>query len=326
MRSSTVSARRSPSRRADERCRAGTDNATVAAHARTRQIELLTWDGCPSTEEAHGLLDGRARILRRPGGDHDPSVETQAEAEELRFPGSPTIRIDGVDVDPAGAETRPSLSCRIYRRPNGTTSPVPSEYQIQAALKLSLPIGSPAPAFDLPGVDGRRHTLAEYSDREALVLVQSCNHCPYVQAWEGRLNAVARDYADRRVAVVAICSNDAVAFPEDAFPEMVTRAADNQFAFDYLHDEDQGLARALGATRTPEVFVFDRSRALVYHGAIDDSRDDEDAVTQPYLRRALDAVLDGAAPEIADTQPVGCSVKWRKTAVPASAVPRAVPA
>lgn len=281
-------------------------------HGRVRAIELLTWDGCPSTEEARQLLDGvlaffdvRAEITTR-------VVETQAEAEELRFPGSPTIRIDGVDVDPEGAEARPSLSCRIYRRPNGTASPLPSEYRIQAALKLSLPLGSPVPGFDLPGVDGRRHRLAEYSDRDALVLVQSCNHCPYVQAWEGRLNAVARDYADRGVAVVAICSNDAEAVPEDAFPEMVARAAEKQFAFDYLHDEDQRLARALGATRTPELFVFDHARTLVYHGVIDDSRDDEDAVTQPYLRNALDAVLGAAAPPTPETAPQGCFVKWRK--------------
>ena len=238
-------------------------------------------------------------------------VESQAEAEELAFPGSPTIRIDGVDVDLAGAASRPSLSCRIYRRPNGTTSPLPSEFQIQAALKLSLPIGSAAPSFDLPGVDGRQHTLADYAEQEALVLVQSCNHCPYVQAWEDRLNAVAREYADRGVAVVATCSNDAEAYPEDSFEEMVARSADKQFAFAYLHDEDQRLARALGATRTPEVFVFDRNGALAYHGTIDDSRDDPNAVTQPYLRDALDAVLEGRAPSTKETAPQGCFIKWR---------------
>ena len=280
-------------------------------HGRTRHIELLTWDGCPSTEEARQLLDGVLAFFDVPAEITTRTVETQAEAEKLRFPGSPTIRVDGVDVDPAGAEARPSLSCRIYRRPNGTTSPLPSEFLIQAALKLSLPLGSRVPDFDLSGVDGRRHNLAEYSDRDALVLVQSCNHCPYVQAWEGRLNAIARDYAERGVAVIAISSNDAVAVPEDAFPEMVARAAEKEFAFDYLHDEDQQLARALGATRTPEVFVFDHARTLVYHGAIDDSRDDENAVTQPYLRQALDAVLDHAAPPTTDTQPQGCFVKWR---------------
>lgn len=287
--------------------------------ARVRKIEFLTWEGCPSAAEARELLDGVLAYFEIPAEIETRQVETQAEAEQLRFPGSPTIRIDGVDVDPAGADARPSLSCRIYRRPNGTTSPLPSEYQIQAALKLSLPLGSPAPDFDLPGVDGTRHSLGDYADREALVLIQSCNHCPYVQAWEGRINAVTRDYADRGIAVVAICSNDADAFPEDSFPAMVERAREKQFAFDYLHDEEQRVVRALGATRTPEVFVFDRARTLVYHGTVDDSRDDENAVERPYLRDALDAVLAGRAPDVAETPPQGCFVKWRPKAAVAGA-------
>ena len=168
-----------------------------------------------------------------------------------------------------------------------------------------------APEFDLPGVDGRRHALDDYADAAVLVLIQSCNHCPYVQAWEGRMNGIARDYAGRGVRVVAICSNDASSHPGDSFPEMVARAEAQGFAFDYLHDEDQSLARTLGSERTPEVFVFDRERRLAYHGAIDDDRDG-DAITQHYLRDALDAVLAGGTPALTDTPPVGCSVKWRR--------------
>src|SRR5512142_575190 len=134
------------------------------ADTRVRKIEFLTWDGCPSAGEARELLDGVLAYFEIPAEIETRQVETQAEAEQLRFPGSPTIRVDGVDIDPAGAEARPSLSCRIYRRPNGTVSPLPSEYQIQAALKLSLPLGSPAPDFDLPGVDGTRHSLGDYAD------------------------------------------------------------------------------------------------------------------------------------------------------------------
>ncbi len=167
-----------------------------------------------------------------------------------------------------------------------------------------------APMFDLPGVDGRNHTLEEYADAPVLVLVQSCNHCPYVQAWEGRLKAIASDYAGRGVRVVAISSNDAEAYPEDSFEEMRRRAERERFTFDYLYDEDQAVAQALGSERTPEVFVYDSKRRLVYHGAIDDSRD-EAAVTQHYLRDALDAVLAGGAPLVAETAPVGCTVKWR---------------
>ena len=124
------------------------------AGARVRKIEFLTWEGCPSTAEARELVDGVLAYFEVPAEIEVRQVETQADAEELRFPGSPTIRIDGADVDPAGAEARPSLSCRVYRRPNGTTSPLPSEYQIQAALKLSLPLGRPPPSSTCPASTG----------------------------------------------------------------------------------------------------------------------------------------------------------------------------
>jgi peroxiredoxin len=167
-----------------------------------------------------------------------------------------------------------------------------------------------APAFDLPGVDGRNHTLDEYADATILVLVQSCNHCPYVLAWEGRIDALAREYADRGVRFVAVNSNDAEAYPADSFDAMVEHAREAGYSFDYLYDEGQEVARALGSERTPEAFVFDADRRLVYHGAVDDSREEEE-VTTPYLRDALDAALAGEAPAVADTAPVGCTVKWR---------------
>jgi peroxiredoxin len=167
-----------------------------------------------------------------------------------------------------------------------------------------------APAFDLPGVDGRNHTLEEYEDAPVLVIVQSCNHCPYVLAWEGRINSLAREYADRGVRIVAVSSNDAVAYPADSFEAMVEHARGAGYVFDYLYDESQDVARALGSERTPEAFVFDPDRRLVYHGAVDDNRD-EAGVTTHYLRDGIEAALAGETPEIADTAPVGCTVKWR---------------
>ncbi len=175
---------------------------------------------------------------------------------------------------------------------------------------MTLALGTEAPSFELPGVDGRTHSLADYADAEALALVQSCNHCPYVQAWEGRMKEVQRDYADRGFRLVAISSNDAERYPADSFEEMRARAERLGFNFDYLYDEDQSIARALGSERTPEVFLFDRDRRLVYHGAIDDSRDDR-GVTRHYLRDALDALLAGEEPPVADTPAPGCTVKWR---------------
>jgi peroxiredoxin len=175
---------------------------------------------------------------------------------------------------------------------------------------MTVGLGTEAPQFDLPGVDGQNHSRDTYRDAEALVLVQSCNHCPYVQAWEGRLSAIARDYAERGVRVVAINSNDAANYPEDSFEEMQKRSSAQGFAFDYLYDEPQAVARELAAQRTPEVFLFDRDRRLLYHGAIDDSRDEE-GVSQRYLRNALDAVLSGQEPAVSETPAVGCTVKWK---------------
>ena len=175
---------------------------------------------------------------------------------------------------------------------------------------MSTAIAQTAPPFALPGVDGSDHSLDDYRDASVLVLVQSCNHCPYAQAWEGRINAVQRDYADRGVRVVAISSNDVASHPEDSFEEMQRRSRAQGFTFDYLYDESQEVAHALGSERTPEVFVYDGDRRLAYHGAVDDNRD-ETAASAHYLRDALDSVLAGESPAVADTEPVGCTVKWR---------------
>jgi peroxiredoxin len=167
-----------------------------------------------------------------------------------------------------------------------------------------------APSFDLPGVDGRSHSLEEYADAPVLVLVQSCNHCPYVIAWEERINALQREFGDRGVRIVAVNSNDAEQYPTDSFEAMVEHAREAGYVFDYLYDESQEVARALGAERTPEAYVYDAERRLVYHGAVDDSRE-VDGVTEHYLRDAIEAALAGETPPVADTPPVGCSVKWK---------------
>ena len=173
---------------------------------------------------------------------------------------------------------------------------------------MTIALATEAPTFDLPGVDGRQHSLRDYVDRPALAVVWSCNHCPYVQAWEGRIIELQREFGDRGFGLVAINSNDADAYPEDSFEAMKARASQQGFNFDYLYDEDQSVLNAYGAERTPEVFLFDRDRRLVYHGAIDDSREEE-GVTQEYLRDAIEAVLAGEEPQVSDTALVGCTVK-----------------
>jgi peroxiredoxin len=125
------------------------------------------------------------------------------------------------------------------------------------------------------------------------------------------MKAIQRDYGDRGFRLVAISSNDATSHPADSFHEMKARAEAQGFNFDYLYDEDQSVARRYGPERTPEVFLFDADRRLVYHGAIDDNRD-EDAVGQHYLRDAIEALLEGREPPVRETPPVGCTVKWKQ--------------
>jgi peroxiredoxin len=173
---------------------------------------------------------------------------------------------------------------------------------------MTIALATEAPPFDLPGVDGRQHALDDYADKPALAVVWSCNHCPYVQAWEGRMIALQQEFGDRGFELVAISSNDADAYPEDSFEAMTARSEEQGFNFDYLYDEDQSVLNAYGAERTPEVFLFDPDRRLVYHGAIDDSREEE-GVTQEYLRDAIEAALAGDELAVSDTPPVGCTVK-----------------
>jgi peroxiredoxin len=175
---------------------------------------------------------------------------------------------------------------------------------------MTLALGTEAPQFELPGVDGREHSLDDYAKADLLVLIQSCNHCPYVQAWESRMVELQRELGGQGVRIVAVNSNDAGSHPEDSFDEMSARAEREGFNFDYLYDEPQAVARELGSERTPEVFVFDRDRRLRYHGAIDDSRD-ETAVSERYLRDALEALLAGREPPFTETPAVGCTVKWK---------------
>jgi len=176
----------------------------------------------------------------------------------------------------------------------------------------SLRIGETAPDFHgLLGTDGKRYSLSSFADVPVLVLIVSCNHCPYVQSYEDRMIAIQRDYKQRGTRLVAVNSNDDKDYPEDSYENMIKRAEEKGFNFAYIRDEDQSLARALSAVCTPEIFVFDKERRLVYHGRIDDSRDPA-KVTTHDLRNTLDAVTAGNNPSVAETRPLGCSVKWRR--------------
>jgi peroxiredoxin len=171
-----------------------------------------------------------------------------------------------------------------------------------------IAIGDTAPAFDLPDTEGERHTLGDGA--AATVVVFTCNHCPYALAWHDRILSVARDYADRGVRFLAINSNDADRYPADSYAAMQERVRDERWPLPYLHDESQDVARAFGAKMTPDVFVLDASGTLRYRGAPDSDYADP-SKDGAWLRGALDAVLEGADPNPSETEPVGCSVKWK---------------
>lgn len=175
-----------------------------------------------------------------------------------------------------------------------------------------LQIGDPVPEFSLPGVDGRTWAASDFADRKVLVVIFSCNHCPYVHAYEDRIIEVQRDYGARGVQVVAVCSNDAVSYPEDSFENMKKRALEKGYNFPYLHDESQAVARAFGAEKTPHLFVFDARRRLAYEGRIDDNHQDPAAVKRKYLREALDAILAGQPVREPATFAIGCTIKWKR--------------
>jgi peroxiredoxin len=169
-------------------------------------------------------------------------------------------------------------------------------------------IGARAPEFELPAAAGGTEALV--SEAPATLVYWTCNHCPYALAWEDRLHAVSRDYAGRGVRALAINSNDAARYPADSFEAMQTRVADEDWPHPYLHDENQEVARAWGAERTPDVFVLDADLTLRYRGAPDADYEDP-SQNGDWLRAALDAVLAGEDPQPAETAPVGCTIKWR---------------
>ena len=171
-------------------------------------------------------------------------------------------------------------------------------------------IGDTVPAFTLTDTDGVEHAVPAAAAPPATVLLQTCNHCPYVIAWNPRLRAVAEEYAPRGVRFLAIASNDPERYPADSPERMAQFVREQDWPIPYAYDESQEVARALGAERTPEVFVLDAEHRLVYHGAPDADHQDP-SQNAAWLRAALDAVLAGLEVERAETPARGCSVKWR---------------
>jgi peroxiredoxin len=175
-----------------------------------------------------------------------------------------------------------------------------------------LQAGDAAPDFELEGVDGGTHSLASFADNEALLVVFTCNHCPYAQAKFDLLNELAAEYDD--VAVVGINPNDAAEYPEDSLETMREYVEEGRIAYDaYLRDEHQSVARAYGAVCTPDPFLFENDGGefgLVYHGRLDDAPNPDDEPTRIHVREAIESVLAGEAVDLEWNPSRGCSIKW----------------
>ncbi len=176
--------------------------------------------------------------------------------------------------------------------------------------------GDKAIDFKLKNVDGKMVSLADYKDAKGFIVTFTCNHCPFAKAYEDRIIALHNKYAPKGYPVVAINSNDVTKSPEDSFEAMIERAKDKKFPFAYVYDENQAIATAYGATRTPHMYVVKKEGSdlvVKYVGAIDDNSDDASAVTKKYLENALDEIIAGKEVTTNSTKAIGCTIKWKGT-------------
>lgn len=182
-----------------------------------------------------------------------------------------------------------------------------------ATAKGPLALGSAAPMADtkLKNVDGRELSIAAAKGAKGTLVVFTCNHCPFVIAWEDRIVALGNRALEQGIGVIAINSNDPAHNADDSFEGMVKRAKEKGMKFPYAVDASSDLARAFGATRTPEAFLFDAAGKLVYHGTIDDNAQDADKVKETYLKNALDALVAGSEIAVKETKAIGCGIKFR---------------
>lgn len=182
-----------------------------------------------------------------------------------------------------------------------------------ATPSTMLPLGTPAPDFLLPEVvTGEHVALSDFEGRKALLVMFICKHCPYVVHVQDELAKIGRDYADKDIGIVAISANDAEKYPDDSPDGLKDMSAEAGFDFSYCYDETQETAKAYTAACTPDFFLFDGDRKLVYRGQLDDSRPkNEKPVTGRDLRAAIDAVLGGQPVPEEQTPSLGCNIKWK---------------
>jgi len=181
-----------------------------------------------------------------------------------------------------------------------------------ASSAAALQPGDSAPQRDVKmrNVDGREVSIADIAGIKGTLVIFTCNHCPWAKAWETRIVALGNTYRGKGIGVIAVNANDPSEHAEDGFDEMVQRAKQRDFQFPYVVDKGSTVARAFAAQRTPEVFLFDASGKLVYHGTIDDNAEDAGAVKQHFLGDALEAVANGQPVALQETKALGCTIKY----------------
>ena len=181
------------------------------------------------------------------------------------------------------------------------------------AFGLNIGDKAPSTTVKMKSVDGSEVSIAGVVGQQGTLVIFSCNHCPFVKAWQGRIASIGNAAKAKGIGVIIVNPNDPTDYPEDSYAEMQKRAKQLGFTSPYVVDATSDVARAFGATRTPEAFLFDKNGKLVYHGAIDDSRE-ADQVTKHFLQDAIDATVTGKAVPVAETKFVGCTIKFRTKA------------
>lgn len=175
----------------------------------------------------------------------------------------------------------------------------------------SIELGTDCPSFSLNSVDNKSYGLKDFKDSSALLVAFICNHCPYVRAIEDRLIAMRKAFSIEELAIVGICANDPIGYPDDKPENLYVRWKEKEYGFPYLIDAEQTVAKSFGAVCTPDLFLFDGERKLFYHGQLDDHWRDASLVKREYLKEAIGAILKKQRPPKEQKPSMGCSIKWR---------------
>ena len=182
-----------------------------------------------------------------------------------------------------------------------------------AAESSSVELGEKIKDFDLLATDGKNYSPSSFKDAQGLVIVFTCNHCPYAQAAWPLLIKLAEEFEDKSVAFVGLNPNDENSYPEDSFEVMKEKVSEWGINFPYLRDESQEVAKAYGAVCTPDIFVYDKNRELYYHGRINDNWQEPEKVTKEELKAALINLTEGKPAPTNQKPSIGCSIKWKKS-------------